>query len=78
MPGGVEERGAEYLSGGDLVEPGIGEATTIGKGTVAIDHSTIGVHSVVGAGAVVTMDVPDHVLVVGMPARIVKENIAGK
>ena len=56
----------------------IGEATFIGMGAIVIDHITIGAHSVVGAGAVVTTDVPDHVLVVGIPARIVKENIAGK
>jgi acetyltransferase-like isoleucine patch superfamily enzyme len=47
-------------------------------GAVVIDHITIGSHSVIGAGAVVTKDVPDHVLVVGVPARIVKEGIAGK
>lgn len=56
----------------------IGEATYIGMGAIVIDHITIGSHSVIGAGAVVTADIPDHVLVVGMPARIVKENIAGK
>jgi len=56
----------------------IGEATYIGMGAVVIDHITIGAHSVVGAGAVVTKDVPDHVQVVGVPARIVKENIPGK
>ena len=56
----------------------IGEATYIGMGAIVIDHITIGSHSVIGAGAVVTTDVPDHVLVVGMPARVVKENIPGK
>ncbi len=56
----------------------IGSATYIGMGAVVIDHLTIGAHSVVGAGAVVTRDVPDHVQVVGVPARIVKENIPGK
>jgi len=56
----------------------IGEATYIGMGAIVIDHITIVAHSVVGAGAVVTADIPDHVLVVGVPARIVKENIAGK
>ena len=56
----------------------IGEAAYIGIGAVVIDHITIGSHSVVGAGAVVTKDVPDNVLVVGMPAKIMKENIKGK
>jgi sugar O-acyltransferase (sialic acid O-acetyltransferase NeuD family) len=56
----------------------IGEATYIGMGAVVIDHVKIGAHSVVGAGAVVTKDVPDHVLVVGVPARIAKEGIEGK
>ncbi len=56
----------------------IGEAAYIGIGAIVIDHITIGAHSVVGAGAVVTTDVPDHVLVVGVPARIVKKNISGK
>jgi acetyltransferase EpsM len=55
----------------------IGAATYIGMGAVVIDHLTIGAHSVVGAGAVVTKNVPDQVQVVGVPARIVKENIAG-
>ncbi|HEV8712227.1 MAG TPA: acetyltransferase [Candidatus Binatia bacterium] len=56
----------------------IGEAAYVGMGATVIDHITIGAHSVIGAGAVVTTDVPDHVLVVGVPARVVKENIAGK
>ena len=56
----------------------IGAATSIGMGAVVIDHLTIGAHSVVGAGSVVTKDVPDRVIVVGVPARIVKKNIVGK
>ena len=56
----------------------IGEATYVGIGAIVIDGITIGAHSVVGAGAVVTNDVPDNVQVVGVPARIVKENISGK
>lgn len=56
----------------------IGEGTYIGIGAIVIDHITIGSHSVVGAGAVVIEDVPDNVLVVGVPAKIVKENIEGK
>jgi len=56
----------------------IGEAAYIGMGAVILDHITIGAHSVVGAGAVVTKNIPDHVLVVGVPAKIIKENIKGK
>ena len=56
----------------------IGQATYIGMGAVVLDHISIGSHSVVGAGAVVTKDVPDHVQVVGVPAKIVKEDIQGK
>jgi sugar O-acyltransferase (sialic acid O-acetyltransferase NeuD family) len=56
----------------------IGEGTYIGMGAIVIDRVRIGSHSIVGAGAVVTKDVPDNVQVVGVPARVVKENIPGK
>jgi sugar O-acyltransferase (sialic acid O-acetyltransferase NeuD family) len=56
----------------------IGEATYVGMGAIVLDHITIGSHAVVGAGAVVTRDVPDGVQVMGIPARIVKENIEGR
>lgn len=56
----------------------ISEATYIGISAVVIDHVSIGAHAIVGAGAVVTKDVPDRVQVVGVPAKIVKENVTGK
>lgn len=56
----------------------IGEATYVGVGAIVLDHVSVGAHCVIGAGAVVTHDVPDHVQVMGMPARIVKEDIEGK
>jgi sugar O-acyltransferase (sialic acid O-acetyltransferase NeuD family) len=56
----------------------IGDATYVGMGAIIIDNLRIGSHSVVGAGAVVIADVPDNVLVVGNPARVVRENIPGK
>lgn len=55
----------------------IGSATYIGIGATVIDHISIGQGCVVGAGAVVTEKVPDRVLVVGVPARIVKRDIEG-
>jgi acetyltransferase EpsM len=50
----------------------IGEATFVAMSAVVLDHLTVGASSVVAAGAVVVQDVPDHVQVVGVPARIVK------
>jgi sugar O-acyltransferase (sialic acid O-acetyltransferase NeuD family) len=55
----------------------IGEGTYVGIGAIVLDHRTIGAHAVIGAGAVVTRDVPDRVQVMGIPAKITKENIEG-
>jgi len=43
---------------------------TIGANATIVCGHTIGQHAFIGAGAVVTRDVPDHALVVGNPARI--------
>jgi len=56
----------------------IGEATYVGMEAVVIDHTKVGRHSVIAAGAVVIEEVPDGVLVAGVPAKVVKRNIAGK
>jgi sugar O-acyltransferase (sialic acid O-acetyltransferase NeuD family) len=56
----------------------IGDSTYIGMGALVLDRISVGSHSIVGAGAVVTKNVPDNVQVVGIPAKIVKENIEGK
>jgi UDP-2-acetamido-3-amino-2,3-dideoxy-glucuronate N-acetyltransferase len=42
---------------------------TLGANCTIVCGVTIGRHAFVGAGAVVTHDVPDHALVVGVPAR---------
>ena len=44
---------------------------SIGGGAVILPGLTIGVEAMVGAGAVVTHSVPDGVMVMGNPARIV-------
>ena len=51
----------------------IGENAFIGMGAIVLDGIKIGKGSVIGSGAVVTHDVPDHVQVMGIPARITKE-----
>ena len=50
----------------------IGDDVWIGAGAVVLPGVTIGPHSVVAAGAVVTRDVPPCSLVAGVPAGIVK------
>jgi len=48
-----------------LVRKGV----SIGANATIICGTTIGRYAMIGAGAVVTKDVPDHALVVGNPAR---------
>lgn len=45
----------------------------IGTGAIILPGVTIGRESIVGAGSVVTRDVPDHVLVAGVPTKIKKK-----
>ncbi len=47
----------------------IGDGASIGARAVCIAPVSIGKWALVAAGAVVTADVPDHALVVGVPAR---------
>jgi acetyltransferase-like isoleucine patch superfamily enzyme len=45
---------------------------SLGAGAVILPGLTVGERAMVGAGAVVTRDVPARVLVVGNPARVVR------
>ena len=45
---------------------------SIGSGAVILPGVTIGRSAIVGAGAVVTRDVPEHTIVAGNPARTVR------
>jgi acetyltransferase-like isoleucine patch superfamily enzyme len=45
------------------------DGCSIGAGAVVVAGTTVGRFATVGAGAVVTKDVPDYALVVGNPAR---------
>ena len=49
------------------------EGASLGAGCVIVCGVTIGEWAMVGAGAVVTKDVPDYALVMGCPAKIVGE-----
>ena len=43
---------------------------SLGSGVTVLPGVTIGVEAMVGAGAVVTADVPDYAIVVGVPAQV--------
>lgn len=53
-----------------LSETRVCEGASIGAGAIIVCGVTIGRWALVGAGAVVTRDVPDHGLVYGNPARL--------
>lgn len=63
-----------HVAGGASFMGGVkvGDKTFIGVGAVVICKS-IGSNSVIGAGAVVNQDVPDNVVCVGFPARIIRK-----
>jgi maltose O-acetyltransferase len=57
----------------EAAEPiAIGDNAWLGGGVIVCPGVTIGADTVVGAGAVVTTDLPPGVLAVGAPARVVR------
>ena len=50
----------------------MGDDVWIGGNSVILPGITIGNNSVVGAGSVVTKDVPEDVVVAGNPAKVIK------
>ena len=62
----IDEQG---VSTGQVV---IGDDVWIGANAVVLPNVSIGCHSVIAAGAVVTKDVPDGCAVAGVPAKIIK------
>ena len=55
----------------------LGDNVWLGTGTKVLDGVRIGRDVVVGAGAVVTEDLPDGAVAVGIPARVVRRREAG-
>jgi maltose O-acetyltransferase len=50
----------------------IGDNVWLGGGVIVLPGVTIGENSVIGAGAVVSKDIPANVVAVGNPARVIK------
>jgi len=51
----------------------IKKGASIGSGATILCNVTIGEHAIVGAGSVVTKDVPAHAVVAGNPARMLRQ-----
>ncbi|PKA02925.1 hypothetical protein CH375_20065 [Leptospira ellisii] len=76
----VLARGHEYKLHSKLRQTGITEkpirienGAWIGSGSIVLGGVTIGEESVVGAGSVVTKDVPARCVYAGNPARFIKK-----
>lgn len=53
----------------------IGDDVWIGANAVILPGVRIGDHSIIGAGAAVTKDIPENSIAVGVPARVIKRRL---
>jgi acetyltransferase-like isoleucine patch superfamily enzyme len=67
-PGGELQTADDWKVETTLVKKG----ASIGSGATILSNVTIGERAIVGAGSVVTRDVPADTIVVGNPARVLK------
>lgn len=88
-PKGIHIGKESYLASGSIVfshdfsrdlhkDTYIGDRCFIGANAIIMCGITIGDEVIVGSGAIVTKDVPSNCIVVGNPARIIKQNIHTK
>ena len=56
----------------------VGEFAAIGIGATVLQGRRIGQHAVVGAGSVVTRDIPDFTVAYGIPAKPIRTRTPGE
>jgi acetyltransferase-like isoleucine patch superfamily enzyme len=75
-PRATNEDGSMQLeSDWKVIETFIKKGASIGSSSTIMCGVTVGENAVVGAGAVVTKDVPPNTIVAGVPARVIKKII---
>lgn len=71
-PRAVSETGApQTAEDWEVVTTVVRRGASIGSNATILPGLRIGVGAIVGAGAVVTRDVPDHAILAGSPARVI-------
>ena len=58
------------MLGPEVAAPVVEDGVEFGAGAIAIGSIRLGAHAVIGAGAVVTRDVPSNAVALGNPAQI--------
>lgn len=72
--GGSLQTEADWTCQATLVKRG----ASIGSGATLLGGITVGENAIVGAGSVVTKDVPNNCVVAGNPARVIRNSVLAK
>jgi acetyltransferase-like isoleucine patch superfamily enzyme len=73
-PRSVNEDGTSQTeSNWQVIETFVKKGASIGSSSTILCGVTVGENAIVGAGAVVTKDVPPNTIVAGVPAKAIKE-----
>jgi len=79
VPSAVSDDGSLATEGGWELEPTmVKDRASIGSNATILGGLVVGEDAVVGAGSVVTSDVPDGAVVVGVPARVLRTRSPGE
>jgi acetyltransferase-like isoleucine patch superfamily enzyme len=54
----------------------VGDNSYVGMGSQIKEGVTIGDNVIIGMGSIVTSDIPNNVIAMGYPAKVLKENIS--
>ena len=55
-----------------------GDNAWFGAGAKVLDGVKIGAHSIIGTGAVVTKDIPEYSIAIGLPAKVIRDRRTAK